>query len=172
MIDLGLALLRVVIGLTLAAHGAQKLFGWFGGHKIRGTAQFFSSLGLRPAIFWAVVVGLAEFGGGLLTALGLLGPVGPALLAGNMLGTIILVHWDKGFWNMAGGIEFPLTLGAAAVAIALTGFGRYSLDRAFGIDLHEPVYVVAALVIAVVGALISYVTTLRARQEAGAAARA
>jgi putative oxidoreductase len=172
MLDLGLALLRVVIGLTLAAHGAQKLFGWFGGHKIRGTAQFFSSLGLRPAIFWAVVVGLAEFGGGLLTALGLLGPVGPALLAGNMLGTIILVHWTKGFWNMAGGIEFPLTLGTAAAAIALTGFGRYSLDHAFGIDLHEPVYVVAALVIAVVGALISYVTTLRARQAAGATARA
>lgn len=172
MIDLGLALLRVVIGLTLAAHGAQKLFGWFGGHKIRGTAQFFSSLGLRPAIFWAVVVGLAEFGGGVLTALGLLGPVGPALLAGNMLGTILLVHWAKGFWNMAGGIEFPLTLGAAAVAIALTGFGRYSLDRAFGIDLHEPVYVVAALVIAAVGAVISYVTTLGARQAAGAAARA
>ena len=172
MLDLGLVILRVVIGLIVAAHGAQKLFGWFGGHRIEGTAQFLSSLGVRPATFWAVIVGIAEFGGGLLTAAGLLGPVGPALLVGAMLAATALVHWDKGFWATAGGIEYTLALGTAALAMALTGFGRFALDNALGLDLHEPVYVVAALVVAVLGSLVSMATALRERRPAGTAARA
>src|SRR5918992_2934305 len=98
MLDLGLLILRLAVGLVLAAHGAQKLFGWFGGPRLSGTARFFGSLGLRPAGAWALITALAEAAGGLLTALGLLGPVGPALLAGVMLVAAVLVHRRHGFW--------------------------------------------------------------------------
>src|SRR5581483_11268265 len=97
-LDFGLLALRVVFGLILAAHGAQKLFGWFGGGGLRGTAGFFGQgLRLRHAGFWAFVGGFGEFAGGLLTALGLLNPIGPALLAGAMLVAIFKAHWSKGF---------------------------------------------------------------------------
>jgi putative oxidoreductase len=159
MIDAGLLVLRVAVGLILAAHGAQKLFGWFGGPRIAGMTGFMQSLGLRPARFWAIVVALGELAGGLLTAAGLLGPIGPALLAGDMLGAALLVHWAHGFWNQASGVEYPLTIAAAAVALALIGVGRWSLDRALGWNLHEPVIVAAALAVAFIAGVIAIATT-------------
>ena len=172
MLDLGILALRLTLGLVLAAHGAQKLFGWFGGPRLSGTAHFLGSLGLRPPRVWAVVVGLAEFGGGLLTASGFLGPVGPALIVAVMIVAMALVHARHGFWNSAGGVEFPALIALTAIAVALTGSGRYAVDRVLALSLHEPAFVAAALFIALVGAALCVVTARRTTQPAGAAASA
>jgi len=129
----GLLLLRVVIGGTMFAHGAQKLFGWFGGHGLRGTGGFFGSLGFRAPLLMALLAGASE-AAGLLFALGLLTPLAALGIAVVMLMAVATVHWAKGFWNMAGGYEFNLTLLAVAVAVAATGPGRFSLDRLIGWD--------------------------------------
>jgi putative oxidoreductase len=129
----GILLLRLVVGLTLAAHGAQKLFGWFGGHGLEGTAGFFGQIGFRSARAMAFLAALAETSG-LLFALGLLTPLAALGMAVAMLVAIGSVHFRKGFWAMAGGYEYNLVLAAVAVGVAMTGPGRFSLDRAFGID--------------------------------------
>jgi putative oxidoreductase len=128
-VEYGLLLLRLVVGLLFAAHGAQKLFGWFGGGGPQGTAAFFSSLGYRWPARLAIVAGLSELGGGLLLATGLLTPVAAFLLATMMLNAIATVVFPKGF---IGGYEFELTLLTVAVALAATGPGEISLDDAIG----------------------------------------
>lgn len=128
----GIVLLRVVFGLALAAHGSQKLFGWFGGHGLRGTAGFFGQLGFRAPLAMAALAGLAELGGGLLFALGLATPLAAFAIAVVMLNAIRAVHWKKGFWNANGGYEMNLFVLAAAVAVAVTGAGRFSLDSWIG----------------------------------------
>ena len=128
----GLLLIRLVFGLTLAAHGAQKLFGWFGGGGPRGTAAMFGKLGFRQPLALAVLAGLSELGGGVLLALGLLTPLGAFALVVVMLIAIATVHWEKGFWSTAGGYEFNLAILAAALAVVATGPGRFSLDHAAG----------------------------------------
>jgi putative oxidoreductase len=128
----GLFLIRIVFGLTLAAHGGQKLFGWFGGGGPRGTAGFFEKMGFRQPLAMAVLAGLAEFGGGALFAAGFLTPLAALALTAVMLTAIATVHWSKGFWVTGGGYEYNLTILSAAVAIAATGPGRFSLDNAFG----------------------------------------
>jgi putative oxidoreductase len=127
----GLLLLRVVIGGTIFAHGAQKLFGWFGGHGLRGTANFFGSSGWRAPLLMAFLAGLGE-ASGLAFAAGFLTPLAALGIATVMLNAIFAVHWKNGFFNGNGGLEFPLTLATIAVAVAATGPGRFSLDRAFG----------------------------------------
>src|SRR2546423_12274188 len=107
--DLGLLILRLVVGAALAAHGSQKLFGWFGGGGLTGTAGFIEMLGFRPARFWALMAGLGEFGGGLLLVAGLLSPLGSLGGIAAMLVATITAHWSKGFWNSDGGYELPLT---------------------------------------------------------------
>jgi putative oxidoreductase len=129
----GLLLLRIVIGGTLFAHGAQKLFGWFGGGGIRGTAQFFGGVGFRAPVVMAVLAGLAE-ASGLFFAAGFLTPLAALGIAVVMLTAIGVVHWPKGFWNSAGGYEFNLVLLTVAIAVAATGPGRFSIDRAIGWD--------------------------------------
>src|SRR5436190_14764259 len=109
-LDIGLLLLRVVVGLTLAAHGAQKLFGWFGGRGLEGTAQGYERIGYRPGPLMALLAGVGEAGGGVLLALGLLTPLGAAGGIGVMLNAIVSAHLSKGFWNSKGGFEFPLTI--------------------------------------------------------------
>jgi putative oxidoreductase len=116
----------------MSAHGAQKLFGWFGGYGISGTGQFFESIGFRPGRVLAVAAGLGELAGGLLVAFGLLGPVGPALMLSVMIVASSL-HWKNGLFATANGIELPLLYSAAAVALAFTGYGGYSLDALFGL---------------------------------------
>jgi putative oxidoreductase len=130
--DFGLLVARLVFGITMSAHGAQKLFGWFGGYGISGTGQFFESIGFRPGRALAVAAGLGEVAGGLLVALGLLGPVGPALMLSVMIVASSL-HWKNGLFAAANGIELPLLYSAAAVALAFTGYGTYSLDALFGL---------------------------------------
>jgi putative oxidoreductase len=130
--DFGLLVARLVFGITMSAHGAQKLFGWFGGYGIAGTGQFFESIGFRPGRVLAVAAGLGELAGGLLVAFGLLGPVGPALMLSVMIVASSL-HWKNGLFATANGIELPLLYSAAAVALAFTGYGTYSLDALFGL---------------------------------------
>jgi putative oxidoreductase len=129
----GLLLLRLVAGGTMFGHGAQKLFGWFGGGGIRGTAGFFGSVGFRAPVVMAVLAGLGE-AGGLLFAAGFLTPLASLGIAVVMLMAIGVVHWSKGFWNSAGGYEFNLLLLTVAIAVAGTGPGRFSVDRALGWD--------------------------------------
>lgn len=129
----GMLILRLIVGLVMAAHGAQKLFGWFGGYGLTGTGEFMVQLGFRQGRLFATAAALSEAAGGLLVALGFLGPVGPALIISVMLVAAVTVHWKNGLFATANGIELPLLFGAAATAIALIGPGRYSLDAVFGI---------------------------------------
>jgi len=131
--DIAFLIIRVLVGLGLAAHGAQKLFGWFGGYGIAGTGGFFESLGFRPGRLFAAAAGFGEFAGGLLTFLGLGGPLGPAIMIVVMVTAILAVHLGKGFFSDKGGPELPLLYTAGALAVAFAGSGAYSLDRLFGI---------------------------------------
>jgi putative oxidoreductase len=133
-VSYGLLFLRLVVGPTLSAHGAQKLFGWFGGGGPRGTGQMFGQLRFRNAVAFAVLAGLCEFVGGALVALGLLTPIGALLIVSVMLVAIATVHWPNGFFASGGGYEFNLLIVAASTALAATGPGRFSLDRALGWD--------------------------------------
>lgn len=130
----GILFIRLVLGLTVAAHGAQKLFGVLGGHGPAGTGGFFAGLGFRAPVLMALAAGLAEFGGGLLVATGLLTPLGALAVAIVMLNAIGVVHWRNGFWNSNGGFEFNFLIWATAIGIAATGPGRFSLDRLMGWD--------------------------------------
>jgi putative oxidoreductase len=128
-------LLRVVLGGLLSGHGAQKLFGSFSGPGMEGTTGYMEMLGLKPGRLWAVLAGLCEFGGGALTFLGLLNPVGPIGIIGSMAMATRTAHRGKPIWVTEGGAELPVTNIAAATALILNGPGKYSLDRALGIRL-------------------------------------
>jgi putative oxidoreductase len=155
--SLGLLLLRAVIGLTLAAHGSQKLFGSFGGGGPAGTTRFFRSLGFRAPLLMALMAGLGELVGGLLLAFGLLTPLAALILVVVMLNAIGTVHWKKGFFNSAGGYEFNLAILATAVAITAIGPGRYSLDGALGMaeTISGPWWALGVIGLA---ALVAFVT--------------
>ena len=125
----GALALRIPVGIIFAAHGAQKLFGWFGGYGLEGTGQFFGSIGLNPGYLMALLAGLVEFFGGLALVLGVLVRPAAAALAGAMLIAVFAVHWSKGFFASNGGYEYALALLAASVALVLSGAGRFSVDR-------------------------------------------
>lgn len=128
MINLGLLIIRLVIGLLFVGHGAQKLFGWFGGNGLKGTGGWFESIGIKPGLTMAFIAGLAELIGGLLFVLGLLTPIAGIMIAGTMLMAIIKVHAPNGLWVTANGYEYNLTLFSVAIGVALIGPGQYALD--------------------------------------------
>lgn len=157
-VSAGLLILRIVAGLTIAGHGAQKAFGWFGGAGYAKMSAGFQKQGLKPGWLWAAIAILGEFGGGLSLVFGFLIQVGAAGVAGAMLMAIFRSHWRNGFWNSKKGIEFPLQILAAAVALGVAGAGAYSLDALFGI--HPPVWVflilaLAAIIADAIGLIIS-----------------
>ncbi len=158
MTALGLLILRLAIGVILTAHGAQKLFGWFGGPGMNGWTQAVTRLRIRPAQPWAWIAALAEFGGGLMLALGLLSPLGSLAIAGSMIVAVITVHLPRGFFAAKGGYEFNLALLAAAYALALTGPGAYSLDQALGIHLPEPLTLLVGTIALIAGVAVTLVT--------------
>jgi putative oxidoreductase len=151
--NLGLFVIRFVIGGLLVGHGTQKLLGWFGGHGPQGTGAFFESLGLRPGTAMAVGAGLGEVVGGVLIALGLLTPVGAALLIAVMLTAIWTVHRGSGLWVSDGGPEYNLVILAALFAVTAIGPGAWSLDHALGIDAAGAGWAFAALAAGVIGAI-------------------
>lgn len=128
--SLGAFTLRIAVGVIFAAHGAQKLFGWFGGYGLDGTGQFFTSIGLQPGYLMALLAGAAEFFGGLALVFGLLVRPAAAVLAFTMLIAIFAVHFSKGFFASAGGYEYALALLAASLSLLFSGAGRYALDTA------------------------------------------
>ncbi|MBA9028308.1 DoxX family protein [Peribacillus huizhouensis] len=128
MINIGLLIIRLVIGVLFIGHGAQKLFGWFGGYGLKGTGGWFESIGMKPGVTMALFAGLAELIGGLLFALGLLTPLAGIMIAGTMLMAIVKVHAPNGLWATVNGYEYNLTLLAVAIGIALVGPGQYALD--------------------------------------------
>jgi putative oxidoreductase len=130
--ELGLFLLHLVPGLLLMGHGAQKLFGAFGGHGPAGTGQFFETLGMRPGERMALAAGFNELGGGLLLALGLLIPLAAVMIGSTMLVAALTAHRGKGPWNTDGGWELPLLFGLIPVSLAFHGAGVWSLDHALG----------------------------------------
>jgi len=153
IMSLGLLLVRVAFGTLMAAHGAQKLFGWFGGYGLNGTGQFFEGLGFRPGRVFAFAAGASEAVGGLLVALGFLHPIGAALIVSVMLVATATVHWGHGLFANSNGIEVPLLYGTAAAALALTGPGSYSLDQVLGlIGFWTPAVSSTALALGIVGA--------------------
>ncbi len=152
VLSLGLLVVRFVIGPVMAAHGAQKLFGWFGGHGLDGTGGFFESLGFHPGRLFAGLAGATELGGGLLVTLGLFGPVGPALIISVMIVAAFSVHWSNGLFAMSNGIEVPLLYSSAALGLALTGPGVFSLDSMLGLQaLWSLNVVIPVLVIGMLG---------------------
>jgi putative oxidoreductase len=151
MLSIGLLLLRVVVGLTLAAHGAQKLFKWFDGPGIDGFAAGLEKMRVWPARPQAWLSGLVEFFGGIAVALGFLSPIPNIAAIGNMVVAIVLVHWAKGFFNAKGGYEFALLVATSMLALAITGPGTYSLDHLLGIRLPEPATWIVMVILAVLG---------------------
>lgn len=169
--DLGLTALRLAVGVVIIAHGAIKI-GWpvamgpaRGIDALRMTAGWFGTLRFWPPMFWAAVSVLAEFGGGLLIVAGLGGPIGPGLVFGDMIVVTIVAHWPNGFWVSKNGWEFPILLLAGSLAIALIGFGEWSLDAV--LNLTYPDWLMPAwLVLGIVGAAVLLV--IRATRQAPA----
>jgi putative oxidoreductase len=156
--DLALLVLRLVVGLFFVGHGAQKLWGMFGGHGPAGTGQFFESIGITPGRRNAMAAGWSELIGGALLALGLLSPVGALLIVSVMTTAILSVHVKNGPWATNGGYEYNLVLIASAFVIAANP-GDWSLDAAFGLgELHGTAMAVAALTFGAIGGYLAYVT--------------
>ncbi|MBV8084902.1 MAG: DoxX family protein [Chloroflexi bacterium] len=165
--DIGLLILRLTVGLLVAGHGAQKLFGWFGGYGVGGTGGFFETMGFRPGHRWALLAGACEFGGGLLTALGLLNPLGPICALAVMVMATARAHWGRPIWVTEGGAELPVVNMAAFLGLALAGPGVFSLDYLLLTTLSAG----AAMVIAAVGAIATIVGIAHSSANASGAAR-
>ena len=146
MSDLGLLILRLAAGGLVAGHGSQKLFGWFSGPGLKGIAGWLESMGMKPGTLWATAASASEFGGGVLTTLGFLHPLGPFGTMGAMIMATAKAHWGKPIWATQGGAELPVINMAIALALTLTGPGRFSLDHVLGIRLPRALVIAIAIV--------------------------
>lgn len=157
--SIALLILRLGVGLTLAGHGVQKLFGWFDGSGLNRLRQGFEKQGFKPVWPWIVLAIIGEVGGGLSVALGFLTPLGAAGILGAMAMATFKSHWKNGFWLQKGGYEYSLLLLIASIAIGLIGPGSFSLDILFGINLPQAllfgILAVAALLVDAIGILSS-----------------
>lgn len=161
----GLLIARLVLGLLMAGHGSQKLFGWFGGHGLAGLSGFLEQLGYRPGRPFALAAALGEVVSGVLVTLGFLGPIGPAVMISVMIVAAVTVHWRNGVFVTSNGIEVPLLYAAGAVALGLTGPGSFSLDGLLGLTvLWTPVLTWTVLLLGVLGGI----TNLAVRRPATA----
>jgi putative oxidoreductase len=151
--DLGILLLRVTVGMAMAGHGTQKVFGWFGGYGPDGTCHFMEAMGFRPGRRHALAAGYVELVAGLFLAIGFLTPLAAAMVASVMVVAAAAVHWKNGFFITSNGYEFNLVLGVAALSIAFTGPGALSLDSMIGFTPSGAGWGVAAAVVAVLGAM-------------------
>jgi len=166
--DAALLFVRLVIGLGLAAHGSQKLFGWFGGYGLAGTGGFFEQLGFRPGRLFVLGAGLGETVGGVLVVLGLGGAIGPAMIVMVMLVAIFTVHISKGFFITNGGWELNAAYIAASVGLAYVGFGAYALDNVLGLQyLSSPQAASICMGAAVVLTVLNLLVRRPAAQQAG-----
>ena len=158
-LSVGLLVLRLVTGLTLAIHGTQKLFGWFNGPGFTRLRQGFEKQGFKPVWLWAGLVILGEVGGGLSLALGFLTPLGAAGIFGTMFMATFKSHWKNGFIVSKGGYEYTLLLMTVSITLGIIGPGSYSLDALLGIALPEAllfgVLAVASLLVDIIGLRIS-----------------
>ena len=145
--------MRLVVGLTLAAHGFQKLFGWFGGRGPEGTGRSFEAMGFLPGRLFALVAGACEAAGGLFLAAGFLVPLAAATVAGTMLSAALSVHLKNGFFLSKNGWEYTFVIAGVAVGLAFTGPGVYSLDHAVGWTLSGPAWGAGAIAVALVAGL-------------------
>lgn len=145
MVHAALLVLRATFGGLMIGHGAQKAFGWFGGPGLTGTKGWLQSMGYPAEQPWAEAAALSEFGGGVLTALGLLGPIGPALTVGAMGSAAVTVHKGKPIWVSSGGAELPVTNIAIATALMLAGPGDWSLDALLGMKVPRWLAIPAVL---------------------------
>jgi putative oxidoreductase len=151
-LGIGLLVARAIIGLVMAAHGTQKLFGWFGGYGLGATGEFMVQLGFNQGRAFAAMASIVEITSGVLVALGFLGPVGPALMISVMLVAAITVHWKNGLFAAKNGIEIPLLYASAALIFAVAGFGPYSLDAMLGItDPWSPAFTWIAIAVGIAG---------------------
>ena len=153
-LDLALLILQLGVGLTFAAHGAQKLFGWWGGPGVAGWEGAMEHMGFRPARLFALTSAVIEFAGGVLLAAGLFTPIVAAVLVAQAVVIIGHVHWAHGFFNSQSGVEFPLLLGIGAAAIGLAGASGVSLDALVGIGF-EPAARVILVIAGVVAGLVA-----------------
>ena len=154
--DLAFFLIRLVLGLYIAAHGAQKLFGWFGGYGLAGTGGFMESLGFRPGRWFAFSAGATEMLGGIFTILGLGGALGPALIVIVMVVAIFSVHIKNGWFTANNGVELNIFYILTSTAVAFAGFGPISLDRVLGINiLASPSQAGTAIGVAIVLGLLN-----------------
>ncbi|GIU91582.1 MAG: hypothetical protein KatS3mg011_0488 [Acidimicrobiia bacterium] len=165
MLDVALLVLRLVLAVVFIGHGAQKLFGWFGGHGISGTAAFFEQIGYRPGRALAVIGGVAELGAGILMGLGLLTPLAAAIIIAMMVATLA-VHAPHGFWAANGGFELPFVLAGVAAALAIAGSGTYGLDGYLGLIQPDWVLGVASIALGVVLGLYALARRQRMLEEA------
>jgi putative oxidoreductase len=165
---LTLLVLRLTVGLLLAGHGGQKLFGWSGGSGLRPTASWLATMGFRPPFAWAVLAGGLEFGGGFLFALGLFSPLGSLMIAASMLTAIAKVHWPK-LWATTGGFELPLVNLAVVIAVGLAGGpGALSLDNIYQTALPPGAFLVGGLVVIMGWLFALFTSTLTAVSDPAA----
>ena len=150
--ELGLFLIHVTVGLLVAGHGAQKLFGWFGGHGLEGTGRSMEAMGLSPGRDMALAAGTSELVGGLMLAAGVLTPFAAACVAATMLVAARTAHVGKGPWITNGGWEYVITIAAVAIGLAFNGAGAWSIDGAFGWSLHGTGWGILATLAALLGA--------------------
>lgn len=167
MRDIGLLVVRVVLGGFLFGHGTQKGLGWFNGMGYKKTVGWLEGMGLKPGEPWAAAVTAGEMGGGLLTALGLFHPLGSVGVLASMLMATATAHWGNPIWVTEGGPELPVTNSAIALGLSFTGPGRFSLDRALGIRIPKSLLaaVMSAATVAVALGIVSHQDHVKVKDQ-------